>query len=113
MSHIRPRSTALRLVRNLALLWFLLSLVALVVACVLLIYGMAVGCSDDGAGGWGGCVALFSMGILASLSSLFMATIALVFSQMFYMAGAKVTASERQRFSVRGFFSDLMLDLFT
>lgn len=112
MSHIRPRSTALRLVRNLSLLWFLLSLVALVVAGVLLVYGMVVGCSD-GAGGWGACVALFSMGILASLSSLFMATIALVFSQMFYMAGAKVTAMERQRFSVRGFFSDLMLDLLT
>ncbi len=114
MSHIRPRSTAVRLGRNLSLLWFLLSLIALVVAGVLLVYGMAVGCRDD-ADGWGGCVALFSIGIFASLSSLFMATIALVFSQMFYMAGAKVTAAgtERQRFSVRGFFSDLMLDVFT
>lgn len=102
----------MRLIRNLSLLWFLLSLVALVVAGVLLIYGMVVGCSD-GADGWGACVALFSMGMLASLSSLFMATIALAFSQMFYMAGAKATAAKRQRFSVRGFFSDLMLDLLT
>ncbi len=111
MSQIRPRSPVLRLVRNLSLLWFLLSLVALVVAGLLLVYGMVIGCRG-GADGWGACVGLFSIGIFASLSSLFMATIALVFSQMFYMAGAKVTAMERQRFSVRGFFSDLMLDIF-
>lgn len=111
MSQIRPRSPVVRLVRNLSLLWFLLSLVALVGAGVLLIYGMAIGCTG-GEGGWGACVAMFSMGILASLSSLFMATIALVFSQMFYMAGAEVTAAEKPRFSVRGFFSDLILDIF-
>lgn len=101
-----------RLVRNLSLLWFVLSLVALVVAGALLVYGMAIGCTG-GADGWGACVALSSVGVFASLSSLFMATIALVFSQLFHMAGAKVTtAAERPRFSVRGFFSDLIVDVF-
>lgn len=112
MSHIRPRSPTARLVRNLALLWSVLSIIALVVAGALLVYGMAIGCTD-GADGWGACVGLFSIGVFASLSSLFMATIALVFSQLFYMAGAEVTVTaEKPRFSVRGFFSDLIVDIF-
>lgn len=111
MADIRPRSPGVRLARNLSLLWFVLSLLGLIGAVLLVVYGMAIGCSDA-ASGWGVCVAGFSLAILASVSSLFMATVALVFAQMFYMAGARVKeGGERTRFSVRGFFANILLDL--
>ena len=112
MADIRTRSPGLRLVRNLSLLWFVLSLLALTGAGLLVVYGMVWGCVQSSVG-WFGCVLGFSMALLAALSSLFMATVALAFAQMFFMAGVRVKeGGERPRFSVRGFFADIVFDLF-
>jgi hypothetical protein len=102
----------MRLVRNLALLWFLLSLAGLMGAGMLLVYGMVSGCVGTGA--WGACVAGSAIAIVAAIASLFMSTVAMFFSQMFYMAGARASRDgPLGRPSVRGFFADLIADVLT
>jgi hypothetical protein len=101
MATLAPRSPALRIVRNLVLLWVGLSLLGLVFAVVLSLYAMGWGCTADGSmrGGlsWGPCVLAYSVGILGAVTSLVCAVVVLLFAQLFYWAGADVKQGRPRR----------------
>ena len=101
MTTLAPRSPALRIVRNLVLLWAALSLLGLLLAVVLVFYAMGWGCTADGAmrGGlsWGPCVMAYSVGILGAIASLVCAVVMLFFAQLFFLAGAQSSRGRPRR----------------
>lgn len=101
MARIAPRSPALRLARNLVLLWVALSLLGLALSVLFSFYAMGWGCTVGGAirGGltWGPCVLATSVGILGSIVSLACSVLMLFFAQLFYWAGANVTQVRPKR----------------
>ena len=101
MATLAPRSPALRVVRNLALLWTALSLLGLGLAVVVALYAAVHGCTADGsmAGGlsWGPCVLAWSVGLLGSTASLACAVVMLFFAQLFYWGGMQSTRSRPRR----------------
>jgi hypothetical protein len=114
MTALAPRSAALRIMRNLALLWAALSLLGLVLAVVVSIYAMGWGCTADGAmrGGlsWLPCVLAYSAGILGAIASFACAVVMLFFAQLFYLAGMQSSRSRPRRWWSREALFDEALD---
>lgn len=91
MGTIQPRSPVFRLLRNLALLWFLGSLLGIGLTIVFGGYALLAECS----GSLLGCLAGVSVGLLAFAASAVTAGIVLAFMQLFYMAGARTSGPGR------------------
>jgi hypothetical protein len=110
MNSVAPRNPLLGLVRLLALVWVLLSLLGVAVGLAAIIYAGSWGCLGN-AQGWFWCTAATGLIALASLGSLFTALVVLFFAHLFYLGGAKVTTVERKRRSLRGLLVDVIADI--
>lgn len=96
MGTIPPRSTVFRVLRDLSLLWFLGSLLAIGLTLVLGGYALLAKCS----GSVLECFAGASAGLLMFVASAVTAGIVLAFMQLFYMAGARVRSARPQSHGV-------------
>lgn len=102
MQHVAPHSPMFRLLRNVMLAWFVLSLIAVAAGILLGGYGAVAGCRDAGGGtDWLECVLMFSMLVPMALGSMITSAILLLFMQLFYMAGARVTQRPVYRTSIK------------
>ena len=114
MATLAPRSPALRVARNLALLWTALSVLGLGLAIVVALYAAVQGCTDSGsmAGGlsWGPCVLAWSVGLLGATASLACAVVMLFFAQLFYWGGMQSTRTRPRRWWSREALLDGALD---
>jgi hypothetical protein len=114
MTTLAPRSPALRIARNLVLLWVGLSLLGLALALALSIYAMGWGCSSSSSmsGGlsWGPCVLAYSVAILGAVASLACSVVMLFFAQLFYWAGAEMKEVRPRRWWSREALFDTALD---
>jgi uncharacterized membrane protein len=100
MTTIQPRHPVLGLIRLFALAWTLLSLLGVIVGVLALLYFAAWGCVGHHQG-WFGCTLGTAILPFAWLVSLFMAVVALIFAQIFYVAGARAERVELRRPSLR------------
>ena len=109
-----PRSPAVRIVRNLALLWTLLSLLGLLLALGLTVYSAAWGCTPAGSWSqdmpWIGCVLAVGVGVLAAAASLACAVVMLFFAQLFYWGGMQASRARPRRWWSREALFDSALD---
>jgi uncharacterized membrane protein len=110
MNHVAPRNPLLGLIRLLALVWVLLSLLGVVVGLIAILYAGAHGCVGN-AQGWFWCTAATGLIAISALGSLFTALVVLFFAHLFYLGGAKVTTVEPKRRSLRGFLVDVIADI--
>jgi uncharacterized BrkB/YihY/UPF0761 family membrane protein len=117
MTTIRPRHPLLGIVRLLALIWTLLSLLGLGFGVLAVLYAGAWGCVGHHLG-WFGCMAATTVIPFAAVSSLFVAVVVLFFAHIFYVAGAKAEdVAPRRRRSWKekagGFVAEVIADILT
>lgn len=113
MTSIAARSPGLRVARNIALAWLLLSLLGLAAAIVFTVYGAGAVCPgfSNGIGDWIGCAIGFSTSIIAALVSIFASAVVLLFAQLFYMAGATVRTARAGRVGIGDELLDAAVDV--
>lgn len=112
MTTIQPRNPVIGLIRLLALVWTLLSLLMFVGGLFALVYAAAWGCIGHHVG-WFGCTVATGMIPFTGFASFVVALVVLFFAQLFYVAGAKGERVELRKPSLRRGVGGLIGDVIT